>query len=214
MAIPRFNTQKELKKNIREIIDKIGACDSVKLKHPEYVPVFYNLFNRHPDYPSKFIGLTDIRIGYNPVFRENLEVYIIKNNGDIENVSVLNHCITGKPKDNLKMAMRVSIHPQIEEYKNNNTPVCELCRKHEKIEIDHHSEKSPFAKLYNEFMNTNKLTIPNSFDDTKSHMKCFKKMDEKFKENWIKYHKEHAILRMLCKSCNGSQSKYKMNSPH
>ena len=44
--------------------------------------------------------------------------------------------------------MRVSIQPQIDEYKNNNCiKVCELCGEHDRIEIDHHSEKMPFAKL-------------------------------------------------------------------
>ena len=74
--------------------------------------------------------------------------------------------------------MRVSIQPQIEQYKNNNSiKLCELCGDNLRIEIDHHSEKSPFAKLYNDFMEINELPIPTEFDDTKSHMKCFKKID-------------------------------------
>ena len=39
-------------------------------------------------------------------------------------------------------------------------------------------------------------------------VKCFTEIDYFFNENWIKYHKEHAILRMLCRKCNGAQPKY------
>jgi hypothetical protein len=210
MTISQFKTQKTLKAHFREIINKIGLCASVKTKYPSEFLDFCEVFKRHYDYPGKFIGLVDIKIDYNPKYINQLEVSIIKNDMTIDDVSVLNNCITGKPKDNLKIAMRVSIQPQIDEYKNNNPiKLCQLCGEHYRIEIDHHSEKSPFAKLYNDFMENNKIPIPTSFNDTKSHMKCFKELDCDFENSWTKYHKENAILRMLCRTCNGSQPKYK-----
>lgn len=210
MTISQFKTQKALKDHFREIINRIGVCDSVKTKYPSEFFDFCEVFKRHSDYPGKFIGFVDIKIDYNPMFINQLEVSIIKENNTIDDVSVLNNCISGKPRDNLKIAMRVSIQPQIKEYKKNNPiKVCELCDKHDIIEIDHHSEKSPFAKLCNDFMEINKLPIPTSFDDTESHMKCFKELDSDFENSWVEYHNENAILRMLCRTCNGSQSKYK-----
>ena len=210
MSISQFKTQASLKTHFREIINKIGVCDSVKTKYPSEFLDFCEVFKRHSDYPGKFIGFVDIKIDYNPIFINQLEVSIIKEDRTIDDVSVMNNCITGKPNDNLKIAMRVSIQPQIDEYKNNNyIKVCELCGEHDRIEIDHHSEKMPFAKLYIDFMEINKLPIPTSFNDTKSHMKCFKQEDNCFLENWIQYHKDNAILRMLCRACNGSQRKYK-----
>jgi len=210
MTISQFKSQKTLKHHFREIINKIGVCDSVKTKYPSEYLDLCEVFKRHSDYPEKFIGFVDIKIDYNPIFINQLEVSIIKNDMTIDDVSVLNNCITGKPKDNLKIAMRVCIQAQIDEYKNKNPiKVCELCGEHDRIEIDHHSEKSPFAKLYIDFMDNNKIPIPTSFNDTKSHMKCFKELDCDFENNWTKYHKENAILRMLCKTCNNSQPKYK-----
>ena len=210
LNLQRFKSQASLKKHFREIIDKIGICDTVKTHYPQEFLDFCELFTRHSEYPDKFFGFVDIKIGYNPEFKNQLVVYIIKNNGEIDNVSVMNNCITGKPKDNLKIAMRVSIQPQIDEYKNNNyIKVCEICGEHDRIEIDHHSEKMPFVKLYIDFMEINNLSIPTSFNDAKSHMKCFKEIDYQFKEKWIQYHKDNAILRMLCRTCNGSQPKYK-----
>jgi hypothetical protein len=118
MSISQFKTQASLKKHFREIINKIGVYDSVKTKYPSDFLDFCEVFKRHSDYPGKFIGFVDIKIDYNPIFRTNLEVSIIKEDGSIDDVSVMNNCITGKPKDNLKIAMRVSIQPQIDEYKN------------------------------------------------------------------------------------------------
>jgi hypothetical protein len=210
MTISQFKTQASLKKHFREIIDRIGLCDSVKLKHPQDFLDFCEVFKRHSEYPDKFFGFVDIKISYNPEFKNQLVVYIIKHNGDIDNVSVMNNCVTGHPKDILKIAMRVSVQPQIDKYKNNNSiKECELCGEKDKIEIDHHSEKMPFARLYFDFIEMNTLPIPTTFEDTKSHMKCFKEVDSKFEEKWIQYHSENAILRMLCKTCNGSQPKYK-----
>lgn len=210
MTISQFKTQSSLKNYFREVINKIGVCESVKTKYPQEYMDFCQVFTRHSEYPDKFFGFVDVKINFNPVFNNQLVVYIIKNNGDIDDVSVLNNCITGKSRNNLKIAMRVSIQPQIDEYKNNNRiKVCELCGEHNRIEIDHHSEKMPFEKLYIDFMEINKLHIPTSFNDTKSHMKCFKEEDYCFEEKWIQYHKDNAILRMLCKTCNTSQKKYK-----
>jgi len=210
MSISQFKTQASLKNHFRAIINKIGLCDSVKTKYPIEFLDFCEVFKRHSDYPVKFIGFVDIKIDYNPVFINQLEVSIIKENGSIDDVSVMNNCITGKPKDNLKVAMRVSIQPQIDEYKHNNCiKVCEICGDRDRIEIDHHSEISPFAKLYNDFLKINTCTLPASFDDTNSHMKCFKDLDYNFEKTWMQYHKENAILRMLCRRCNGSQPKYK-----
>ena len=210
MTLSQFKTQASLKTHFREIIDRIGLCDSLKTQHlPEFLE-FCEVFTRHPDYPNKFIGIDDIKIGYNPEYNNQLVVYIVKANGDIDNVSVLKSCITGKPKDNLKIAMRVSIQPQIDEFKNSQTRYfCELCNDTERIEIDHHSERMPFAKMYIDFMEINNLPIPTSFNDTIGHMKCFNETDNDFKNKWTIYHKEKAILRMLCRSCNGSQQRYK-----
>lgn len=226
MSISQFKTQASLKNHFRKIINRIGVCDSVKTTHPGDFLDFCEVFKRHSDYPGKFIGFVDIKIKYNVVFGNQLVVYIIKNNMTVDNVSVLKNCITGKPKDKLraktklyylKVAMRVSIQPQIEEYRRNNRrfKVCEICNlhghggDHDRIYIDHHSEISPFAKLYNDFLEINTFPIPASFDDTNSHMKCFKDLDYNFEKNWVQYHKENAILRMLCRRCNESQPKYK-----
>lgn len=214
--LKQYTTQSTLKKYFREVIDIISKCNSVKTYHPGYYIEFCEVFKRHCDYPDKFMDMVDIKIDYNPIYKNQLVVYIIKSNGEIDDVSVLKNCISGKPKDNLKIAMRVAVQPQIDEFRNSHTElICELCNSKERIEIDHHSILQPFSKLYNDFMRTmrsNTLKIPTNFDNTISCLKCFKETDKEFNEAWIKYHKEKAILRMLCKECNNSQPKYKMKN--
>ena len=209
MTISQYKTQKSLKKYISEIIQKIGKCNSIQEQYPEEFHDFIELFKRHSDYPNKFIGLIDIMIDYNPKFKNQYIVYIKKKDGEIDDVSVLNNCITGKPKDNLILAMRNAIQPQIDEFKkkHKNICYCELCSETENIEIDHHSEKAPFAKLYHDFMKINTLPKPTIFGND-GFMKCFQDIDAEFNNNWIKYHKDHAILRFLCRICNGSQPRY------
>ena len=48
-----------------------------------------------------------------------------------------------------------------------------------------------------DFMEINKLHIPTLFNDTKSHMKCFKEEDYSFQEKWLQYHKDNAILHIF-----------------
>ena len=144
-------TQKQLKQCVREKIDKIGICSSIKQFYPEEWDGFMYLFKRHSDYPEKFNGLTDIKIRYNPVYKTQLETIIVKNNGDEDNVSVLNNCITGKPKDNLTIAMRNYIYPQIEEFKNNSIMECVLCYNTKNIHIDHYEPQFIDLKTESKF---------------------------------------------------------------
>ena len=204
MPISNCKTQKSLKEYFRKVIDNIGLCESVKTKHSEYYSDFIELFVRHPDYPDKIFGMVDIQIKLNPIYK-NLELCILYENGDCNDISY-NLCVTGKPKNKLKTAMRVSIQYQIDEYRDNNNSVCETCQTTYHIQVDHIVW---FEKLYDDFMKINTLPLPTLFDETEGHLKCFTSDDDDFKNNWNHFHNEHAVLRMLCKSCNTSRPKYK-----
>lgn len=209
MSLSKFTTQNSLKLHFKQLIKIIGICDSIKTKHNDYYIEFCELFKRHSDYPHKFIGMIDIFIKNNPKYPTQLMTFIRKEDGTEDDVSVLSNCITGKPKNNLIIAMRIEIHPYIEEYRKNNRLCCELCSSLNYAEVDHHSELAPFAKLVDDFMKINKLPIPIEFDNTKWGPKCFRESDKGFRDSWIEYHNKHMILRILCKKCNGSQPKYK-----
>ena len=204
-------TQEQLKQCVREEIDRIGTCSSIKQFHPQKWDDFMYLFKRHNDYPEKFNGLTDIEIRYNRRYKKQLETIIIKNNGEEDDVSVLRNCITGKSKDSLTIAMRNSIYPQIEEFKNNSIMECVICYDTQEIHIDHYEPQ--FIDLKTEFLNNWKGLLPNTFKQNESHSKIFNTIDNKFERSWIEFHRTKAVLRVLCKKCNLSRKKSRRFKP-
>lgn len=201
-----FTTQKQLKDHVRNTINKIGECNSIKKNYPEEMELFIYLFERHSDYPEKFNGLTDIKIRYNPIYKKQLEAIIVKKNGEEDDVSIFNNCITGKPKDNLTIAMRNSISPQILQFKNTNLQICIKCKNATDIQVDHH--KPQFIDLKIDFIeNIWKKKLPTNFKQNESHSKIFVEDDGEFEREWFNYHKKNATLRILCKKCNLSRKK-------
>ena len=201
-------SQKKLKKYTKERVDIIGLCDNLKDEHPEDYIFFINyLFTRHPNYPDKINGLDNVIIKKNPY--GDLSVYFKTIKNEINDISALNKCITGKEKDNLYIAMRISILPQIVEYRNECCKViCEICKSYHDIEVDH--EEPHFIDLMSDFINIEQY-MPNKFASDKYHRKILTTEDNNFNKKWIKYHKINSKLRLLCKKCNSSREKHKRN---
>lgn len=195
-------TQKELKELIREKITKIGICDSLYQYHKSDYDFFMTLFKRHPKYPQKFVNMSDIRIGKR---FKNLEVFIIKN-GVSESVSVLNRCVTKRPKNELQISMRESISNQIKSFKDNSPQICQQCGNINNLEVDHDTPQ--FIELYNSFLKTQK-DIPTSFQKTDSIIFStkFLPVDYEFETKWKKFHEKNAVLQILCKTCNRKKPK-------
>jgi hypothetical protein len=177
MTLTNFKTQKALKEYFRGVIDTIGLCENIKNEYPKYYMDLLELFKRHPEYDIKCKDMINIKIRKNPRYHQ-LELYVEKDNGSCIDISY-NVCISGKGSNNLKKAMRNCIESQIEDFKLNNTGNCHLCNSNIKIEVDHHSDLTPFEKLYCDFMDIYKLNIPNEFDDLESHSACFKEKDNR-----------------------------------
>lgn len=99
--------------------------------------------------------------------------------------------------------MRNAIENQIEEYRNKyNELKCEKCNSKSKPEVDH--TEILFVELYENFIKDRK-DIPCEFNNSILNSKCLKREDKKFEEEWIEYHKEKAILRILCSKCNNKK---------
>lgn len=203
-----LKTQTQIKKYTQKQIQKIGICNDIKTEHYDFYDFCTNfLFPRHYNYPLKFIDLHNIGIRKNKVFK-NFEVYIIKNDGTIEDVSVLKHCITGKNNDKLTQALRNSIYPQILDFKNScKSLACVICGSYTDPHIDHC--KPQFIELKNYFISNIKEKIPTEFDNNTFNGKIFRKEDELFEKKWNEYHAKNATLRVLCKKCNLSRKKAK-----
>ena len=197
-----IKSQKELKEYTKNTIKRIGLCESLKKEYPKEYKYFLELFKRHPNYEEKVKGLVDIKIRKNKKYSRQKEVLIEKESGEIIDISVLNKCINGCKSNDLNKAMRNAIENQIEEYRKNNELKCEKCDSKSKPEVDH--KEILFVELYENFIRERK-DIPTEFENTISNSKCFKICDKNFEEEWIKYHKENAKLRILCSKCNNKK---------
>lgn len=192
-------TMKERKEYYKRKIYEIGLCQSVRSRSQDDYEDFMKLFTHHPDYPKKVSGVVDIKIVPNKLTPRFYELNIVKADGSIDNISYTCCCVLKHNTfKNLKQAMREFIIPQILDYKDSVIMVCQMCGATDNIEIDHVIE---FKKLFDAFIGENP-NVPTSFDETYYHAPCFKEADKDFSNSWYKYHKKHATLRPLCKSCN------------
>jgi hypothetical protein len=201
-----LKTQKQLHSYAKEQLNEIGECESIKKEYPEKWDMFLFYFKRHPDYPAKFNGLTDISIGRNADPPHYLEVRLVKDN-TLEACSFLRACITRRKKDRFTEALRQAIYPQVLNFKRTNINRCVICNSWDNPHVDHHEPQ--FIQLKNNFLQTTTLAIPTEFDETPAYKTKFKSTDAQFQEEWGKYHLNNAKLRILCKRCNLSRPKFK-----
>jgi len=116
-----------------------------------------------------------------------------------------------KVEDPLPSAFRHAIHRQIMSWKKINSfgSECVECKDinhlHKKLQADH---KDPlFIQLTTDFL-TKPINqeVPIEFDYHKCGRKL-KKRDNRFKQRWKNYHRQHATLQWLCRNCNLSKRK-------
>jgi len=117
--------KKDLKKETKDILNKIGDCDDVKTLYPTEYTFLENLLKKHPDNKAKNM----VNIITKKKFKEYVDVYFIDDNGNEQSISC-NKCITGHKTSNrekLLEAMRYSIKDQIINFKNTSKLECVIC---------------------------------------------------------------------------------------
>lgn len=185
-----------------------NANDSGTILDDEHHDVMFDLLKWHPIY-YKWNILPTSKI----VFKLNIDdyknkFYVFLHDGQIKSFSYL-ICIRRPTeeqyhKKNCKDAFRYSIRPQIIKFREDND-VCCNCGSIENIDVDHKYDEMPFEKLIQDFLNyTN--TKYSDYELTSHYASCdtFSKEDS---EKWEDYHKEHAILRCLCRTCHQNKKK-------
>jgi len=211
-----FTSIKSAQDHVRNLMKEIGVCASVKERDVQYYERVLAIARRHPN-SSKLDGVCDFAIAYNKLSRSALEVIIIKEDGTTEDISLLNKCITCKldtQKASLASAFRYSIDDQIKAFRKQATAThCELCNcvlsAHSGlVHVDHTVH---FEQLVADFLSTYGQPLPTTFvnspDDTHRH--AFAPNDQQVSNAFYDYHKEHALLRLVCSSCNLSRPKWK-----
>ena len=205
-----FKSQKSAETFIRNLINEIGICSSVKNKDIAKYSILYDLCLRHPD-SNKLKNIYDFMICKNKLNASAYELNIINLDGSITDIS-WRVCITGKSKPyktDLHSAFRICVDNQIKDFRKDNMLICALCNNsNTEYHIDHVIH---FQKIVEDFLQNYKGKLPEIFDITNDSTNrcCFKIEDIGLSNQFQDYHKQNAELRVLCKECNLRRSKYK-----
>lgn len=205
-----FHTKTQAEHYVRELLKKIGICNSVKSKSISNFLELSSILKQHPHQCEKLHNMIDIAIIPNKLNKTTLEVNIIKEDGTLEDIS-WKMCVTQREKSYnhlLLTAMRYSITYQIDEYRSRSLMKCVFCHKTDTLmHVDHITH---FISIARDFMNTANHSLPTEFEDTEddSNRKRFKDINGEFEKDWNLFHQEKAQLRILCATCNLKREKH------
>jgi hypothetical protein len=209
-----FATQKEAMEYVRNTLKGIGATRSVKSTDSNVYSFLLQLCERHPNKDQKLEGMIDFVIQPNPINKKHLALFIKKSNNDILDISWIT-CVKGKPnthKAELRKAMRYAIEYQVQEYRSSvtNKRFCQNCLTSKKCEYHIHHHINEFEDIVKGFLTITKAVTPTQFDEDKTtYQRVFHEDDFGFEKDWQLYHKQHATLQFVCKTCNLSTLKSK-----
>jgi hypothetical protein len=213
-----FATKKDATAYVRNLLHRIGETKSVRGDDPEKYTELCDVLRCHPNQESKLKDMVDILIRPNRLNKKGLEVHVVKSTGSgkkiTEDIS-WTICVSGRKRSFLRelmSAMRFSIDSQIREYKRSIAPtplVCVQCNiDNRPVHVDHVVH---FEKLAKEFLDTTSQNHPIDLCSASdgSNRRDFLNRDNLFAEEWKAYHKQHAMLRILCDHCNLTRTKHK-----
>ena len=207
----RYSSIKKATDHIRNLLEEIGYCESIKTYFPEHYLRLIDILEQHPN-PVKIelVEQTiDIQIVhlYNGMKGHHVKV-LTEENRDGEFISWIK-CVTQKrstPRELLTRALRWSIEDQIQEFRVKNPEQICLCCKTTAgpFHVDH---VILFKSLITNFLKDKKEgDIPLTFSDDQYKI-VFKSEDMMFQREWGEYHREHSELRWLCSRCNLTRPK-------
>jgi hypothetical protein len=209
-----YKTQSEFELFIKNLIyNDIGICNDIKNIYPSHYNTLIEILKRHPDFTSKTQNMFNLKIVKDAWNTSGLKILIINN--DISETDISWKCaITGKhksDKNKLMSAMRSSVDDQIFEFRKTSSDKCVLCLNTDKLHVDHIIRFDEIVFNFINIIKDKNIGIPNTFGETddNTHRRCFLKIDDHFKNKWIKYHYENASLQMLCQTCNLTRTKTK-----
>ncbi len=200
-----FPSQKAVKEHVSAVLDEIGWT-FVSKDHPKF-EFFCELLQNHPNYAQKWgSGVEGFQLTPNPTTGRDYHLILHRSDGSKEAASWNACCgLAGQPQ--LKMAMRHAIRDQVIAFRQNSSSVCALCGTlEEPFEVDHHEPQ--FEQICETFLSTAGNDVPTKF--AKLQPDCFTVFcpeDSHFEQIWAKYHMKNAVLRILCRHCNGSRAK-------
>jgi len=207
IADKHFKTKKSAEEYVRDMITKIGVCESVKTHNRDNYNFLIDLFSRHPKYPEKIYNMTDISIVPNKVTPRFLELNLIRHDGTTDDISWRN-CISGVERNKFKCAMRVAIDEQIKLFRSTHNNECAICKttSADEYHVDHENH---FEEILYNYLKTTTKDTPTIFQNASNNMKMFMPDNKDYEDEWKLFHEANAKLRMLCSTCNLKRPKWR-----
>ena len=211
-----FRTKSELQERIKRILWRYEDRQTLATDDFEFM---LDLLQHHPRAETKMgVGVAHMLVKKNPIYHGTRSFYLVRLDGTETDFSYL-ECITPTSKrKKVKMACRALVEPYTMEFKQRffdergGVAICELTG--EKIyfigsHVDHIPPKT-FDALFAQFIDyygidIEAIDLKDEFVDNKIQNEL---ADENLSTLWVKWHNEHAELRVVSKCANLSRVKH------
>jgi hypothetical protein len=192
-------------------IEASGGRGWPAMNEDDFVWIIDILLPRHSYYEIKWgVGIAEIIFGTSTRYpasrlsRPAAVMYAKRLDGTLTDISWRECLKPANKKFKVRNAMRNAISPQIQAWRRDYGHICELCgttNPPQSFDVDHHPKR--FEDIAQTWMDLNFLTEDKIETCGMGDFVCGDKfVDADLESLWIKYHKDHARLRILCVSCH------------
>lgn len=212
-----FTTKKDLQERVRSILWSYKDGDAVNMFD---TPFLLALFDQHPDAEQKIgVGVNHIEVRRNPVYTQTQGFWIVRTDGTETDISYL-ECLTPTPHSKrFERACRVAVEPSTMAFKQvffDNAIGIQPCPLTGDVltfigsHVDHVAPQT-FKSLLADFVRDMSLDIEKIQVDGRGIDGVVQDTiaDESLRRQWIQYHNEHAVLRVISRTGNLSHAKRK-----
>lgn len=203
-----FTNQSDIKKKIRSIVNTVPLYTPLNEDNTLFL---INVLRHHHQFEQKMAGEVnlkhlEIRINQDDGHGPTRGIWIVKKDNTSVGISWHTALEPGggsSKKQDVCQAARYEINDQIFAFREQPYGLCELCNESiaAGIDIVHVDHIKPFDELFKLFMKTVSIT----YDNIDTQDRRF--IDRNLALQWAHFHKEHATLRVVHKTCNLKRSK-------
>ena len=203
-----FNNRTDIEKKLRSIVNIVPLHTPLNDDNTLFL---INVLRHHHQFEQKMGGEVnmkqlEIRINKDDGYAPTRGIWIVKKDNTSVGISwhtALQPSGGSSKKQDVCQAARYEINDQILDFREKTSSLCELCNDPITVGIDivHVDHIKLFDELFKLFMKTLSIT----YNDIDTENRLF--IDRNLALQWSQFHKEHATLRVVHKTCNLKRSK-------